>query len=268
MRTLVIAAGVILMGGCGGVKIVAHRGASYDAPENTVAAMKLAWEQGADAIECDVYLSADGQVPVIHDPTTRRTAGVDRKVVEQTMAELSALDVGRWKSEQWAGERLPTLQQVLATVPRGKRIYIEVKCGPEIVPELQRVLESAPLQRNQIVIISFKEEVIATVKRVMPWARAYWLFAFKQDEQTGQWNESHEGLMVRINATGADGADLQANEMVDERLSAMLRKAGLELHVWTVNDPAVARRMIEVGARSITTDRPAWLRQRLKENGP
>jgi len=85
------------------VEIVAHRGASWDAPENTVAAWRLAWEQGADAAELDTYLTKDGKMVVLHDGSTQRTTGVDLRVAETTLAELRALDAGKWKGEQFAG---------------------------------------------------------------------------------------------------------------------------------------------------------------------
>jgi len=102
------------------VEIVAHRGASFDAPENTVAAIKLAWEQKADASEFDVYLSKDGKIVVIHDATTKRTAGDDMKVALTNLDELRKLDVGKWKNAKFAGEKIPTLEEMLATVPSGK----------------------------------------------------------------------------------------------------------------------------------------------------
>src|SRR5580704_14008797 len=88
---------------------VAHRGASFDAPENTLAAVNLAWRQRADAVEIDVHLSRDGQLVVIHDYNTRRTTGVNRLVARQTLAELRALDAGRWKGLEWLDETIPTL---------------------------------------------------------------------------------------------------------------------------------------------------------------
>lgn len=86
------------------VEFVAHRGASFDAPENTLIAMKQAWEQGADAIELDLWLSKDGRVVVCHDADTGRTGGVKRKIADQTWAELQQLDVGAWKGPQFKGE--------------------------------------------------------------------------------------------------------------------------------------------------------------------
>src|SRR3954447_14041446 len=158
------------------VEIVGHRGASYDAPENTVAAIKLAWEQKADGSEFDIYLTKDGQIAVIHDKDTKRTAGgVNKVVAESTLAELRALDVGKWKGEKFAGEKIPTLAEMLATVPPGKRVFVEVKCGPEIVPELGRVLKAAGLRPEQTPVISFNAAVIAAVKKARPDVPAYWL---------------------------------------------------------------------------------------------
>ena len=122
------------------VEIVGHRGASYDAPENTLASIRLAWQQQADAVEFDVWQSKDGQIVLLHDKDTKRTAGVEGKVDERTYAELSRLDVGSWKSPEFAGEKIATLSEALKLTPAGKRVFIEVKCGPEVVPELKRVL--------------------------------------------------------------------------------------------------------------------------------
>src|SRR5262245_65624278 len=103
------------------MEIIAHRGASHDAPENTLAAVRLAWEQGADAVEVDVQLSKDGKLVVIHDDNTKRSGGFARKVRAQTLDELRRLDVGRWKGKRWAGEKIPTLDVVLEAVRSEER---------------------------------------------------------------------------------------------------------------------------------------------------
>src|SRR4051812_29882492 len=95
------------------VEVIGHRGASHDAPENTVASFEEAWRQKADAAELDMYLTKDGKLVVIHDANTKRTTGVDKKVVEQTLDELKKLDAGKWKAEKFAGEKLPTLAEML-----------------------------------------------------------------------------------------------------------------------------------------------------------
>src|SRR5262245_57354057 len=127
------------------VEIIAHRGSSFLAPENTRGAMELAWQEGADAIEGDFRLTRDGQIVCIHDASLKRTTGVDRRVEKCDLAELQSFDAGSWKGPQFAGERIPTLTEILATVPDGKRIYVEVKCGPEIVEPLYDVVNSCNL---------------------------------------------------------------------------------------------------------------------------
>lgn len=244
------------------VEIIAHRGASYDAPENTVAAMRLAWEQHADASELDVYLSKDGKAVVIHDSNTRRVAGVNKKVADQTLAELQALDVGQWKGKQFTGERLPTLAEMLAAVAKGKRVFIEIKWGDEIVPEINRLLQKSALPPEQTPIISFHAEVVAAMKKARPDVPAYWIVSLKAAK--GKKPPTAEQLIARAKKIGADGLDLSADKALTAEFAQKIKEAGLKLYVWTVNNPRVARRMIEIGVDGITTDRPGWLREQLK----
>lgn len=238
------------------VEIVGHRGASFDAPENTLASIKLAWEHKADAAEFDVYLSKDGQIVVIHDADTKRVGGLDKKVVAQTLDELRRLDVGKWKGEKFAGEKIPTLAEVLATVPAGKRVFIEIKCGPEIVPELDRVLTAAKLKPEQTAVISFSAEVVAAAKKARPDLKAYWIVSLTAKKGADE-------LITKAKEIGADGLDLSASPLLDKVFADRVKAAKLGLWVWTVNDVATAKRLIGVGVDGITTDRPRWLREQL-----
>ncbi len=150
------------------VKIIAHRGASFDAPENTLAAVNLAWRQRADAVEVDVHLTRDGHLAVIHDDNTRRTAGLNRKVVRQTMAELSALDAGRWKDNGRSREKIPALDEVLTGIPPGRRLFIEIKSRGDIASELARILTQSNCRPPQIVLIGFSLPTVASLKRQFP----------------------------------------------------------------------------------------------------
>jgi glycerophosphoryl diester phosphodiesterase len=245
--------------------IVAHRGASAEAPENTLAAFRLAWERGADAIEGDFYLTSDGHIVAIHDNTTKRVAGgVDLAVARSTLAELQTLDLGAGAAQPYRGERIPTLEQVLGIVPAEKKIFLEIKCGPEIVPKLQEVLRASSLATHQVVIIAFSESVITEVKRQMPQCKAYWLVGFKQDETTRRWSPSVEEVFGTLDRIGADGLDVQANsQIVDKAFVDQLRGRGKEFHVWTVDKPSEARHFQALGADSITTNRPADIRAAL-----
>ncbi|HID21828.1 MAG TPA: glycerophosphodiester phosphodiesterase, partial [Planctomycetaceae bacterium] len=246
-------------------EIIAHRGASYDAPENTLAAFQLAWTRGADGIEGDFYLTRDGHIVCIHDKDTERTAGVKLVVKDSTLAELQRLDVGAWKAEQYRGQRIPTLKQVLAIVPHDKKIFIEVKCGPEILPQLEQVLRASQLRPEQTIVISFDERVIAETRKRIPSIKVYWVVGYKRDKQTGRWSPSLEQVLATLRRTRAHGLDTQANpEVVNERFVRALRQGGFEFHTWTIDDASTARRFQALGVDSITTNRPGWLRKQLR----
>ncbi len=244
-----------------GTEIIAHRGASYDAPENTMPAIKLGWEQGADAVEIDVYLTKDGRIAVLHDDDTKRTTGVAGKVSETNLAQLQTLDAGSWKDRRWAATKIPSLEEVLAAVPPGKRLFIEVKCGVEITPELKRLVEASG-KKAQLVVIAFSYDVIRNVKKEMPYMPAYWLYGFR--EQDGRPTLSHEQLLERVKAAGADGLDLYYKGPITADFTGQLAAAGMKLYVYTVNSPEEAVRLADLGVAGITTDRPAYLREALE----
>ena len=249
--------------------IVAHRGASYDAPENTLAAFRLAWDQDADAIEGDFYLTRDRQIVCIHDRTTKRVAPnqPDRNVAESTLDELRTLDVGSWKSSRFANERIPTLAEVLATVPEGRQIFVEIKCGPEVLPVLKPQLAASALKPEQITIICFNEAVVTQARKTMPQYRANWLTSYRQKVKTSPWTPSTEDVLRTLRRAKATGLGSNGNlRVIDLPFVEKVRHAGFGFHVWPVNDPQAARTFRLLGAESMTTDRPAFIREALDDN--
>ncbi len=243
------------------VEIVAHRGASAEAPENTAASAKLGWLQQADAVEIDVHLTRDGEVAVIHDPTLLRTTGRNARVDELTLADIQKLDAGIWKGATWRGERVPSLAQILATVPAGRRLFVELKAADGLVPALQRTITAGPVNPERIVLISFELEALREAKQALPGCRALFL----ADTPEGV-PEKLPGLIRLCRDEGFDGLGVSTGWPIDARLVDRLRAEGLELHVWTVNDARRARELAAAGVMSITTDRPGWLREQLTES--
>lgn len=250
--------------------IVAHRGASYTAPENTVSAFNLAWEENADAIEGDFYLSADGEIVCLHDKTTVRTApgSPSLKVAEATLQQLRKLDVGAWKHERYAGERIPTLKEVIATVPDGKGIFIEIKCGPEILPILKQQLDECSLKPEQITIICFNDEVVRQAREMMPY-EANWLTSYKKQLPRG-WKPTLSSVTDQLKSTNASGFGTQVKpelvgSVLNETFCDAVRDIGCEMHGWTIDDAKVAKRLVELDFVSITTNRPAYIRDALKK---
>jgi glycerophosphoryl diester phosphodiesterase len=241
--------------------IIAHRGASADAPENTLAAFRLAWEQGADAIEGDFMLSADGRIVCFHDLDTKRLTGAAHIVRDSSFQELQSLDVGLWKGAQWRGERIAALEDVLSLVPVGKRVVLELKSGPEIVEPLADVLEQASVAEESVLIISLVDVTVAACKRRLPNVRCHWLSGYER-RSNGGWAPTAEEVIAAVRQLGADGFGSESKpEHFDAEFVARLRAAGIaEFHVWTVDDPAVARFYAGLGAWGITTNRPALIR--------
>jgi glycerophosphoryl diester phosphodiesterase len=244
------------------VEIIAHRGASADAPENTLAAMNAAWAQGADAVELDIYLSKDGRLIVFHDTTTRRFENPARKIVDLTLDEARLLDVGLWKSERFKGERVPLLEDVLATIPRGKRAVLELKSGAEIVPELARVLTAVARPAGETCIISFSHSALEASKKALPGLQHYFLSGWKRDEKTGS-GPDFDALLEKAKSAGFDGLNLSQDWPLEPGMVARAGAAGMKLMVWTVNDARLARRLEALGIDAITTDRPGALRSDL-----
>ena len=243
--------------------IVAHRGASKDAPENTIPAFKLAWEQGADAIEGDFFLTADGQIVCIHDKNTKKLAGKELIVAESTFSELQALDVGAWHSARYKGAGIPTIAEVFATIPPEKKIYIEVKCGPEIMPALLKEIKASGLNDEQIVVIAFDAEVIRAVKTQAPQFKANWLSGFEK-LVVGDIKPTPAEVLEVLKDIGADGFSSSNKHISGDYIKTIL-DAGYEYHVWTVDDPKEAERFKDWGTMSITTNVPGVIRKNLEK---
>ncbi|MDA3925377.1 MAG: glycerophosphodiester phosphodiesterase family protein [Kiritimatiellae bacterium] len=243
------------------VLLTAHRGASHDAPENTLAAFNLAWEKGADGIEGDFYLTSDGHIVCIHDASTKRTGDTNLTVSASTLAELKAVDVGSYKGKQWAGERIPTFQEVIATIPAGKYIHVELKMGVEIVEPIAKILEESSLTSDQIIIICFNKEVVAAAKKRLPDCRVLWLVSIKDE------GPSAEEVLEVLKTTGADGVATSANAKVIDKdyVRTVQANGSYKFNVWTVNSGGLAVQFKEMGLEAITTDRPAYLRFCLRD---
>lgn len=240
------------------VPIVAHRGASKDAPENTIPAFMEAWRQGADAIEGDFHLTRDGEIVCVHDANIKHYTGKNLEVRNLTLKELKSYDFGKWHGPAFAGTVIPTLREVLATIPEGKKIYIEVKSDASLVPKLLEQLKESDLTSDQIVVISFHTEVIAAVEKARPELKTYWLTSFKKMADGTQRPSTHN-ILSTLRKLKTDGVSTHYDGATATRVNDV-QKAGFEYHVWTVDQIELARRLHATGVQSITTNIPGKLR--------
>jgi len=146
-------------------------------------------------------------------------------------------------------------------------MLVEIKTGPEIVPELRRVLAVAGVTERDVTVISFNLETLKAVRRELPAFRTLYLMGYKAPDAKdprAKRPPAIDDVIRDAKAAGLTGLDLQHTWPLTPPEVKRVRDAGLELHVWTVDDPAVARRWIGLGVASITTNRPGWLREQLR----
>lgn len=216
--------------------ILGHRGASHDAPENTMRAFRLALEQGADGIELDVQPSADGVPVILHDDTLERTTDSTGDVGQMTWAQISAARAG--------GEPVPRLEEVAAwAVETGAFLNVEIK-RPGVEETTLSLLGAAGLLPRTI-LSSFLPESVAEVRRLAPEAACWFL--------TDRWNPR---VLQLAGDLGVGGVCLDVRRATGRALD-QLRDAGLPVIIWTVDRPARIRHLLQAGVAGIITNRPA-----------
>lgn len=241
--------------------LTAHRGESHIAPENTLAAFKLAWDWGAEAVELDVHMSLDRKIMVMHDGSTSRTAGEDLIIKETNSSDLRKLDVGKWKGEQYAGEKIPFLGEALETIPPGKTLLMEIKCGVEALPIINDILNASG-KRSQVISISFNLQVMTESKKLMPDLETVLIRSCPKDPETGERLPHSPDLIQTALDANLDGLNLQYHTMTQD-YADMVRAAGLKLWTWTSDDLEVIKQQIALGSERFGTNRRKWMAEQL-----
>ena len=238
--------------------IIAHRGASFLAPENTLSSVKLAWELGAPAVEIDVRKTMDGQAAVIHNASTKHMTGRFKIIRFSTLNQLQKLDFGVLKDQKWKGERIAVLSSILDTIPEKGRLFIEIKTTKAVLPIIKNLLKTYSFRDEQINFLAFNFKTAVKTKKMFPENMVLYIYEHYLRQPSAGY------FLNKIEAGGLDGLDISVHPSVDQKFAAAFKNAGKKLIVWTVNDPAEAKRLIDIGIDGITTDRPGWLREQLK----
>lgn len=224
--------------------ITAHRGDSKHAPENTLAAIKLAVDNEADIVEIDIRQTKDGELILMHDESLKRTAGVNKKVGELTLKELKEIDIGSFFSEEYSGERIPTLDEVLTyAVEEEVFLNIEIKTASkdtDIVEKLVEKLEEYEFVDN-CVVASSNYNVIKKLDAI---------------------NDDIETVLIMYMALGSidalEGVDIYSvrHNFITADMVKSAHKNGIKIYAWTVNNEKRIREMLLMGVDSIITDNP------------
>jgi len=239
--------------------VTAHRGFSGAAPENTLAAFHAAIEAGADMVELDVHLSRDGRLVVIHDDTLSRTTNGKGNVADKTLAELQGLDAGAWFNPSFAGEKIPTLAQVLVLTRGRVPLNIELKKGkdfPYTMEELaDRTLEEVERagMLDQVLFSSFDPAAIDRIQAVNPRLPVGLItqkpWATPEEAGGGKAYATLNSLYKNLNAENV----------------RLAHSRGIRIHAWTVNTPEEMEQVIGLGVDGIITNYPDRLIEILKK---
>lgn len=267
--TVVLFAGIVLTGcvhqrvttGPSQTTLIAHRGESKDAPENTLPAYQTAVDRGF-GFECDIYLSKDEKLFTFHDKTlTRTTSGANTNACtevgwDETVSKLNVGGWGKWKGSAFDPTRPALFSEVLALARDGRCIYVEVKGGPAWVPYIRNEIQKAKnVNPGNVLFISFTGETCAELKRVLPDYKAYFLMGSRRSWKPDSPCWTAEEVIGRLRQYKADGIDISFNPAVhDAAFVKKVKDAGYSFHVWTVDDAKVARKAFEVGADTLTTN--------------
>lgn len=231
--------------------VFGHRGASFDAPENTLAAFALARQQGADGVELDTMLSRDGVPVVIHDVTLENTTDGHGPVRDLDLKALKALDAGSHFDREFQGEPIPTLDEVLETLGPDLRVNIELKTWSWRPDGLEEAVLNVIRRHDagsRVIISSFNPMALRRFRALAPYLPIGYLYA--PDEPIYL---RHAWLMFGL----PHEARHPFHEMIDARYMDWARRRGYQINTWTVDSPDRMRTLRDLGVHGIITNRPA-----------
>lgn len=231
-------------------KIIAHRGASGHAPENTLAAFAKAAELGAKCVEFDCMLAGDGTLMIHHDESLRRITGAELMVSEATVSKIKALDAGSWYDAEFCHEKVPTFldaMDILVALGIGANIEIKPSLGEDVATGqavAEQVEKRWPRHLPAPVISSFSEEALKASHERIP-----------QIEHALLWEEIPSDWEDRLHGLGATAVHVDSDHLSREQFNAF-RDSGFPVRVYTVNDPERGRELLDWGVESLITDYP------------
>lgn len=244
-----------------GVWAIAHRGASRDCPENSIAAFDEALRQGCDAIELDLQLTRDGIPVVYHDRTLHKISSRRHRVASRELAELRELDTGAWFDPRFAGQRILTLAEVLARYSRRTHLLLELKlrAGQPTRVRLARTVAGMIREADateRVLLLCFDPELLDEAAHVFPEVRTVL--------NVGRLIPRGSVPSDRLSRLDAISVDVRA---LTRPVVRAARRAGLPLLVFTCNRRSELDRALGAGAAGVMSDRPGWLRSTLDRQG-
>ena len=239
--------------------VIAHRGASGKAPENTFAAFNLAWKEGSDAIELDIRQSKDSNFVCLHDENLARFFPDKKNISSMNLDELKEIEIGSWKGSEFKNEKIPLLSEVLLNTPKNKKIFIEIKEEIEDLKPLFDEIKKTKIRINQCHFLSYFPKVVKNIKENYPRYKA------TINIRPNLYNYEFDKVIEKIKKSYSDGVSLKIDTKESLRLLKKLKKDNYFVIGWTINDKNFMEKLIKNNIDGIITDYPIKLKKILKK---
>jgi glycerophosphoryl diester phosphodiesterase len=212
-------------------KLIAHRGASHIAPENTFAAINKAFASNISGVEIDIHLTKDNYLAVVHDNNLSRLAGVDINVEDSLWNEIKDLDVGSWKDPIFKGEKIPLLHEVLELLPNNFKLFIEIKSStPQIITELKKTFQNFPHKKSQLVVISFNWDLLDEFKKLN--CNIDCMYILEEKDLNKIFSDSSDNLYDRAKNNFISGFDFELSHSINEEFINKLKNLNFKTVLW------------------------------------
>ncbi len=239
------------------MKIIAHRGASFYTPENTMAAYELAMKMDVDGLETDVRITNDNKIVLMHDDTTARTGSKNITVENSSYEELKNIDIGSWFDDKFTGEKITLLEDFILQIPDNYELYIEIKSDVKITKYFYDLIINFKERKNKIVIFSFNYEVVRELKKLLPDFTILWIIEFGYNVNIS--DNMYEEVYKKIEKAKLDGISTFADINHGKKMADAIKKRKWLWNVWTVDNPFLAKEFKKLGVSSLSSNKPDWI---------
>lgn len=247
--------------------LIGHRGDQELGLQNTLSAFRGAWHNNIRGVELDVRQTKDGKLICFHDADFSKLAGDKRKVSNLTYDEIKKIDISRFKHPMFKDEHPPLLEEVFAEMPKGSSLHIEIKgnsVSKDFPYQLRDLMKKYSVAKEQISVVSFEEEVLRNLNSKTPGIHNMWVVGLRccRDLGMGKGDDItkvEDKLIAKLKDIGCTGVSFAAGDTrikFDKRFTDKLKKSGLKYSFWLINDLWQLRKLAELGAETVLTDRP------------
>jgi len=240
---------------------ISHRGESLEAPENTLSSINLAWQSNVDAVEIDVRLTKDKKIVVIHDNSTKRTGDKNLIIKNTSSTELKNVNISNKIICKHNSDKIPFLDEVIETIPNGKKLFIDIKVKNEIVSYLKDILIKYDY-KNKIVLISCFTKVLKILKNELMGIETYLIV----EKKWSNFNFDANSLLNFCKQNNLSGVDLKDTQYINQEFVNIFKNNNINIYIWTVNDTKRVKELYNFGVNGVTSDKAGFIKEKLNIN--